>query len=96
MSKPHTIADLANEVPIFVGIKFVADLLGVSVSSVRTMRRRGVLPEPVSIGKNSPRWHMQEIIAWALLSRGRRPATHREWSRMRVAYGFTDWNAQPC
>lgn len=90
MSNTRTISDLANEVPIFVGINFVADILGVSQSTVRTMRRRGTLPAPVSIGKRSPRWHLQEVIAWAMLSRGRRPATHRDWSRMRVELGFTD------
>ena len=96
MSKTHTIADLANEVPVFIRIDNVADILGVSQSTVRAMRRRGVLPEPVNLGKQSPRWHLQEVLAWAFLSRGRRPTTHREWRRMRVEHGFPDWNAQPC
>ena len=43
-----------------VDIKQVARLLGVSIKTVRRMKRRGQLPRPVLIGR-SVRWRLADI-----------------------------------
>lgn len=41
----------------------VADLLGISVSSVDRMNAAGLLPRPLKLG-GSLRWNKRELLAW--------------------------------
>lgn len=82
------ISDLSKEPPIFVDIETVADTLGISRNKLLKLRADGAFPRGYGFGPRSMRWHYQEVIAWALLSRGRRPATHHSWEKIRVEYGF--------
>lgn len=47
----------------------VADMLGVSLSTVQRLVRCGELPAPIRVG-GSPRWLASEIAAWLRERRG--------------------------
>lgn len=49
--------------PACTDARGVAALLGVSVRHVRSMRARGALPEPLSIGRRRV-WRIAELSAW--------------------------------
>lgn len=85
---PRTIEDLASQPPLFVKLDTLADTLGITRDTLTRMRKRGEFPEPIQFGPRSQRWHYQEVIAWAFMSRGRRPATLRDWKNMRAEFGF--------
>jgi predicted site-specific integrase-resolvase len=48
-----------------VGIAEIADLLGVPANTVRTWKRRGVLPPPVRVLRQGGVWVQADVVAWA-------------------------------
>ncbi len=63
--------------PLLVDANGVAALLDVSLRHVRSMRARGTLPAPLSIGRRRV-WRLAEIRAW--VAQGLPPAHRWHWT----------------
>lgn len=54
----------APSAALLMSVKDVAKLLGVSVRSVWRMRKRGQLPSPLPLAKQTLRWRREEVEQW--------------------------------
>lgn len=60
-SKPTPTTDLQL---LAVGAKQLAELLSLSVRTIRTMDTAGKLPKPVRLNGRAVRWVVSEVEAW--------------------------------
>jgi predicted DNA-binding transcriptional regulator AlpA len=60
------VATPAASVPLYIGSKEVAKMLGISKSTLKEARKRGAVgPKPFRLGTQILRWNRQEILEWA-------------------------------
>lgn len=52
-----------NQQPLLISAKALAELLSVSIRTIRRLCQQNKLPSPVRIGR-SPRWSLDVILRW--------------------------------
>lgn len=69
--------DVKATAPALLSERQVAELLGLSVRSVKTLRYMAWFPEPLQLGERSLRWPRDELLA-ALAANAPRVRRHQE------------------
>jgi predicted DNA-binding transcriptional regulator AlpA len=70
--------------PMVADARRLAQLLGLSVRTIRSLDSSGRLPRPIKLGSRTL-WILREIRDWLAAARNGIPPDRREWDALRAA-----------